>query len=195
MKKFISIILVIVMIALMMMPINAAVCIAHVVETGQPKEIKYGEIEYCNCGIDHSNKPFEWWTDITDTSSPQWDLIHNYLTVQDNGTLATDDGFTACALGQYFGKIGSKWIFICEDGSEIKVVKTDEKQNRHTKNQDRIHGIICDELIELVVDSKIGQTCPTGNMKDLKGFEGNIIGWKEVLDNDLPDLLKGSIFK
>lgn len=195
MKKFISIILVIVMIALMMIPVNAAVCVAHVAETGHPKEIKYGEIEYCNCGIDHTNKPFEWWTDITDTSSPQWDLIHNYLTVQDNGTLATDDGFTACALGQYFGKIGSKWIFICEDGSEIKVVKTDEKQNRHTKNQDRIHGIICDELIELVVDSKIGKTCPTGNMKDLEGFEGNIIGWKEVLDNDLPDLLKGSIFK
>lgn len=195
MKKFLNIILVIAMIALMIMPVNAGVIVALANDTGYPKEIKYGDIEYCNCGIDHTNKPFEWWTDITDRDSPQWDLIHNYLTVQEDGTLATDDDYTACALGRYFGKIGSKWIFICEDGLEIKVVKADEKQDRHTKNYDLIHGIICNELIELVVDSKISKTCPTGNFKDLEGFEGNIIGWKEVLENDLPDQLKGSIYK
>ena len=51
------------------------------------------------------------------------------------------------------------------------------------------------ELIELVVDSKISKTCPSGNFKDLPGLEGNIIGWKQVLNNDLPDQLKGTIFK
>lgn len=158
-------------------------------------ETEFGNIEYCNCGVDHTNKPFEWWTDITDTHSPQWDLIHNYLTIQENGTLATDDGYTACALGRYFGKIGTKWVFICEDGTEIKVVKADEKQDIHTKNHDLIHGIICNELIELVVDSRISQTRPSGNFKDLKGFEGNIVGWKQVLDTTLADSLKGTIYK
>ena len=167
----------------------------HTPEVVEDSEYEYGHMEFCNCGTDHTNKPFEWWSDITDTNSPQWDLIHNYLIIQEDGTLQTDDGFIACALGRYFGKIGTKWIFICEDGSEIKVVKTDEKQDRHTKNGDLIHGIICNELIELVVDSKISKTCPSGNFKDLPGLEGNIIGWKQVLNNDLPDQLKGTIFK
>ncbi len=167
----------------------------HTPEVVEDSEYEYGQMEFCNCGIDHTDKPFEWWSDITDTNSPQWDLIHNYLTVQEDGTLQTDDGFIACALGRYFGKIGTKWVFICEDGSEIKVIKTDEKQDRHTKNGDLIHGIICNELIELVVDSKISKTCPSGNFKDLPGLEGNIIGWKQVLNNDLPDQLKGTIFK
>lgn len=167
----------------------------HTPEVVEDSEYEYGNMEFCNCGTDHTNKPFEWWSDITDTNSPQWDLIHNYLIIQEDGTLQTDDGFIACALGRYFGKIGTKWVFICEDGSEIKVIKTDEKQDRHTKNGDLIHGIICNELIELVVDSKISKTCPSGNFKDLPGLEGNIIGWKQVLNNDLPDQLKGTIFK
>ena len=167
----------------------------HTPEVVEDSEYEYGKMEFCNCGTDHTNKPFEWWSDITDTNSPQWDLIHNYLIIQEDGTLQTDDGFIACALGRYFGKIGTKWVFICEDGSEIKVIKTDEKQDRHTKNGDLIHGIICNELIELVVDSKISKTCPSGNFKDLPGLEGNIIGWKQVLNNDLPDQLKGTIFK
>lgn len=167
----------------------------HTPEVVEDSEYEYGNMEFCNCGTDHTNKPFEWWSDITDTNSPQWDLIHNYLIIQEDGTLQTDDGFIACALGRYFGKIGTKWVFICEDGSEIKVIKTDEKQDRHTKNNDLIHGIICNELIELVVDSKISKTCPSGNFKDLPGLEGNIIGWKQVLNNDLPDQLKGTIFK
>lgn len=167
----------------------------HTPEVVEDSEYEYGHMEFCNCGIDHTNKPFEWWSDITDTNTPQWDLIHNYLIIQEDGTLQTDDGFIACALGRHFGKIGTKWIFICEDGSEIKVIKTDEKQDRHTKNGDLIHGIICNELIELVVDSKISKTCPSGNFKDLPGLEGNIIGWKQVLNNDLPDQLKGTIFK
>ena len=167
----------------------------HTPEVVEDSEYEYGHMEFCNCGTDHTNKPFEWWSDITDTNSPQWDLIHNYSIIQEDGTLQTDDGFIACALGRHFGKIGTKWIFICEDGSEIKVIKTDEKQDRHTKNGDLIHGIICNELIELVVDSKISKTCPSGNFKDLPGLEGNIIGWKQVLNNDLPDQLKGTIFK
>lgn len=167
----------------------------HTPEVVENSEYEYGKMEFCNCGIDHTNKPFEWWFDITDTNSPQWDLIHNYLIIQEDGTLQTDDGFIACALGRHFGKIGTKWVFICEDGSEIKVIKTDEKQDRHTKNSDLIHGIICNELIELVVDSKISKTCPSGNFKDLPRLEGNIIGWKQVLNNDLPDQLKGTIFK
>lgn len=167
----------------------------HTPEVVEDSEYEYGHMEFCNCGTDHTNKPFEWWSDITNTNSPQWDLIHNYLIIQEDGTLQTDDGFIACALGRHFGKIGTKWIFICEDGSEIKVIKTDEKQDRHTKNGDLIHGIICNELIELVVDSKISKTCPSGNFKDLPGLEGNIIGWKQVLNNDLPDQLKGTIFK
>lgn len=167
----------------------------HTPEVVEDSEYEYGHMEFCNCGTDHTNKPFEWWSDITDTNSPQWDLIHNYLIIQEDGTLQTDDGFIACALGRHFGKIGTKWIFICEDGSEIKVIKTDEKQDRHTKNGDLIHGIICNELIELVVDNKISKTCPSGNFKDLPGLEGNIIGWKQVLNNDLPDQLKGTIFK
>lgn len=81
MRKFLNIILVIVMVALMMMPVNAFNVKSYMADGGSRSEIKYGPTEYCNCGIDHTNKPFEWWTDITSTDSPQWDLIHNYLTI------------------------------------------------------------------------------------------------------------------
>lgn len=59
----------------------------HTPEVVEDSEYKYGHMEFCNCGTDHTNKPFEWWSDITDTNSPQWDLIHNYLIIQEDGTL------------------------------------------------------------------------------------------------------------
>ena len=59
----------------------------HTPEVVEDSEYEYGNMEFCNCGIDHTNKPFEWWSDITDTNSPQWDLIHNYLIIQEDGTL------------------------------------------------------------------------------------------------------------
>lgn len=59
----------------------------HTPEVVEDSEYEYGNMEFCNCGTDHTNKPFEWWSDITDTNSPQWDLIHNYLIIQEDGTL------------------------------------------------------------------------------------------------------------
>ncbi len=59
----------------------------HTPEVVEDSEYEYGYMEFCNCGTDHTNKPFEWWSDITDTNSPQWDLIHNYLIIQEDGTL------------------------------------------------------------------------------------------------------------
>lgn len=70
MRKFLNVILVIAMIALMMMPVSAFNVISHSADGGNRLEIEYGPTEYCNCGIDHTNKPFEWWTDITSTDSP-----------------------------------------------------------------------------------------------------------------------------
>ena len=59
----------------------------HTPEVVKDSEYEYGHMEFCHCGTDHTNKPFEWWSDITDTNSPQWDLIHNYLIIQEDGTL------------------------------------------------------------------------------------------------------------
>lgn len=133
--------------------------------------------------------------------SAQSKYIYNHLTVCDDGYLRDKDGFIAAALGSYFGgyhadSIGTRWIFVCKDGTEIPIVKVDVKQNEHTMDAEHKIGIISGrydkngnsvrtgEYIEFYVDiDKIkGLEYTNSNpcINTTPNMDGIIIGWYQV---------------
>lgn len=133
--------------------------------------------------------------------SAQSKYIYNHLTVCDDGYLRDKDGFIAAALGSYFGgyhadSIGTRWIFVCKDGTEIPIVKVDVKQNEHTMDAEHKIGIISGrydnhgnsvrtgEYIEFYVDiDKINGLVYTNSnpcINTTPDMDGVIVGWYQV---------------
>ena len=127
--------------------------------------------------------------------------ILNSLIVCEDGYLRDDDGFIAAALGSYFGgyhadSIGTRWIFVCSDGTEIPIVKVDVKHNDHTLDDEHMIGTIsgrydelgnpirCGEYIEFYVDTNIidGLIYTNSNpcINTTPGMDGDIVGWYQI---------------
>ena len=79
-------------------------------------------------------KRYEDFTAISDTSSKQYQLLRKG--VRESNGLIKVDGYVCVALGSRYGDVGDKFIFILRraDGTKhaVKVIKADEKQDRHT---------------------------------------------------------------
>ena len=133
--------------------------------------------------------------------SAQSEYIYSHLTVCDDGYLRDKDGFIAAALGSYFGgyhadSIGTRWVFVCKDGTEIPIVKVDIKQNNHTLDAEHKIGVISGrydnhgnsvrtgEYIEFYVDvDKINGLVYTNSnpcINTTPGMDGVIVGWYQV---------------
>ena len=133
--------------------------------------------------------------------SAQSKYIYNHLTVCDDGYLRDKDGFIAAALGSYFGgyhddSIGTRWVFVCKDGTEIPIVKVDVKQNEHTMDAEHKIGVISGrydnhgnsvrtgEYIEFYVDvDKLNGLIYTNSnpcINTTPGMDGVIVGWYQV---------------
>lgn len=124
---------------------------------------------------------------ITNESSNQWKLIHDKLTVCDDGMLRDSDGRVAVALGSYFGEIGSTWRFYLDDNGIIKtvdVIKADAKADIDTE-ADNIIGIPAGDVIEFVVNSEAFPVWENGyamggNFNNVEAYRGKVIGWEEI---------------
>lgn len=124
---------------------------------------------------------------ITNETSGQWKLIHDKLTVCDDGMLRDSDGRAAVALGSYFGEIGSTWRFYLDDNGTIKtvdVIKTDAKADVDTE-ADNIIGIPAGDVIEFVIDSEAFPVWENGyamggNFNNIEEYRGEVIGWEET---------------
>lgn len=121
---------------------------------------------------------------ITDRTSPQWALIQEKLTVCDDGLLKDEDGYIAVALGSYFGPIGSRWVFQLDTDKEIKAIKTDAKQDIHTKDAQHIYGLNGD-IIEFVIYADAMPMCDNGyvywgNFNNVEAFNGKVVSWYRV---------------
>lgn len=89
---------------------------------------------------------------ITDRTSPQWEFIHTKkgVIVNNDGYLVTSDGYIGVALGSYFGKVGTKYLFELDSGKTLKLIKVEEKDNRDTCDN---HYMADDgSVIEFVID-------------------------------------------
>ena len=120
---------------------------------------------------------------ITDKSSKQWKLLQT-MTIGDDGMIRDDDGYIAAALGSAFGPIGSRYIFTLEGGKELKIIKADQKQDRHT-GKDNIFGLNNWDIIEFVVDSRKMPIYPNGyvyggNFNNCKEYAGDVLCWEKV---------------
>lgn len=144
---------------------------------------KYEPIEVCSAS---STKSYMDYSKITSPSSKQYKYTRELMTIND-GLLYSDDGYIGVALGSYFGDIGSKFIFKLSSGVELKLIKVEEKSDKHTNNG-------CDHqedksVIEFVVDSVtnkfyIGDNgyIASGNYNNLDIFSGSIIEILKVLE-------------
>lgn len=118
---------------------------------------------------------------ITLTSSAQYQYIQEHMTIHD-GLLYSEDGYIGVALGSWWGDIGDKWIIELDTGITLKVVKIDEKADRHVNNGCQHKKDY--SVIEFVVD---GDTIPS----DWRGSNGYVFNGN--FNNS--DLFKGNINK
>lgn len=142
-----------------------------------------------------AQKAYTRYQEVTDHYSEQWKLIQT-LKICDDGYLRDKDGFVAAALGSYFGDIGSRWYFVCEDNTVIPIIKVDEKQDVHTDWETHTKGIISGTYDENGNVVRTGEYIEfyieINNMPDLvythsdpcinnsPGMDGVIIGWVAV---------------
>lgn len=114
---------------------------------------------------------------ITNTSSNQYRYIRDYMNVSEDGFLYDENGYIGVALGSHFGSIGSKWEIVLDTGITFKVVKIDEKADRHVNNgcQHKEDG----SVIEFVIDSSKFKKSSngyvySGNFNNNPNFKGKI---------------------
>ena len=97
---------------------------------------------------------------------------------ESNGLIKVD-GYVCVALGSRYGAIGSKFIFVLKDGNRkraVKVIKADEKQDRHTLNGEGwtdING----NILEMIVDTgKLPEEAKTsGDCDRIEAVRGEIV--------------------
>lgn len=118
---------------------------------------------------------------ITAKSSNQYKYIQEYMSVNEKGFLVDKDNRVGIALGSYFGAIGNKFDIELENGTVLKVVKVEAKDDSHTFNG-------CEQrwdksVIEFVIDTDVASEyygvasngyINQGNYNNLNEFKGAI---------------------
>lgn len=120
---------------------------------------------------------------ITNQSSKQWKLLQT-MTIGEDGMIRDDDGYIAAALGSAFGPIGSRYVFTLEGGNELPIIKADQKQDRHTC-ENNIFGLNNWDIIEFIVDSSKMPVYPNGyvyggNFDNCSEYAGDVLYWEKV---------------
>lgn len=88
---------------------------------------------------------------ITDRDSKQYKMIHSSnIRLCEDGLLRTPDGYIGVALASKYGKVGDKFIMQLSTGKLVKVIKLDEKANRHTT--DGCYTTHDHSIAEMIID-------------------------------------------
>lgn len=120
---------------------------------------------------------------ITNKSSKQWKLLQT-MTIGEDGMIRDKDGYIAAALGSAFGPIGSRYVFTLEGDKELLIVKVDQKQDKHTC-ENNIFGLNNWDIIEFIVDSRKMPVYSNGyvyggNFDNCSEYAGDILCWEKV---------------
>ena len=113
---------------------------------------------------------------MTDKSSRQYKLLQKGVVGNDG--IVRINGYIAAALGSKYGSVGSKYIFILQDGKKeyaVKVIKADEKRRQDTLNNE-------------------GWTDPNGNILEMIVCT-NKLNKKTRLTGDCNYTLRGKIVR
>ena len=126
---------------------------------------------------------------ITNKSSAQYKYIQQHMTVNDKGLLVDKDGFIGVALGNYWGKVGDRFIFTLDTGVVLNVVKIEVKADQHMVN--KCYQKWDKSVIEIVghgdkMASYYGRASNgyilSGNFNNHKDFKGKIMKVERVVD-------------
>lgn len=118
-----------------------------------------------------SQKPYESWACITDTSSRQWKLLHGKeVKLNDDGTISVD-GFVCAAMGSRYGKVGDRFMVRLSSGRWLKVIKADAKQDRHTVDGYTGRN---GHILEMIVWNVPAAVEQSGSYDTLKAYQGTV---------------------
>lgn len=128
----------------------------------------------------YAQKPFEFYTSITDTTSKAWRLLHSgKIVYRADGTI-TRDGYLCVAMGQSYGKPGDKFSIRLSSGKWLHVVITDAKAYCDTAGSSGwtgINGHILEMVVWTAPQSARGNLC----YGELEAYSGTVTQiYKEV---------------
>lgn len=150
---------------------------------GLPVAAAYKLVSYSVPDGDTSFKTYMSYQAITNTESAQYQLQQKAKT-DDNGLRQVGD-YYVIALGSYYSTtIGDKFVIELEDGTRIKAIVGDFKNDKHTDSTNRYTNVydnngnfISHNVIEFIIDmSTLDKTAKSwGDISAIDGFDGNII--------------------
>lgn len=147
-----------------------------------PIAAAYKMVSYAVPDGDTSFKTYMSYQAITNTASAQYEL-QKKATTDDNGLRQVGD-YYVIALGSYYSTtIGDKFVIELEDGTRIKAIVGDFKNDKHTDSTNRYTNVydsngnfVSHNVVEFVVDIyALDKTAKNwGDISAIDGFEGNI---------------------
>lgn len=117
------------------------------------------------------------WRAVTDTSSPQYRLLHSDGMGTGRYGIKTYNGRLCIAMGSYYGtEIGTKFDITLDNGTKLYCVLADQKADKDTNSTRQYHN--CDgSVIEFVVETS---EMPTKSFSRYKEFNSRIASIVEV---------------
>lgn len=119
------------------------------------------------------------WRAVTDTSSPQYRLLHSEGMGTGKYGIRTYNGRLCIAMGSYYGsEIGTKFDITLDNGTKLYCVLADQKADKDTNSTNQYHT--CDgSVIEFVVETS---EMPTKSFSRYREFDSRIASITKVLD-------------
>lgn len=156
---------------------DGSVVYAETVQRIQPQGMIHAtEIKRIEMPVYDSNeqKPFEYISSITDTSSSSYKLLHSKgVRYEQDGTIRIAD-YIAAAMGQSYGQVGDRFQVELSTGKWLSVVIADSKRNCDTKGGQGYtgkNGHTLEMIVWSVPASARGSKCYGG----IAPYKGTII--------------------
>ena len=116
----------------------------------------------------YGQKPFEYWTSITDPASDAYRILHGAKTFENDGTI-TIDGYTAVAMSQKYGRPGDRFSILLTSGKWMHVIIADAKRTYDTDGYVAKSNRHIIEMIVWNVPSKARGTLCYGELPQYSG--------------------------
>ena len=110
------------------------------------------------------------------TKSKQGDIVYDEEAWTDEDGLRRWGKYYCVALGSYYGEVGDKFFIETDNGNKYKVIKADEKDDRHTDSSNR-YTVATNCMMEWIVETnKLNSFVKnSGNINNIDKVSGNII--------------------
>lgn len=120
---------------------------------------------------------------ITNRESKSYNIVTNGWTDEDG--LRRFGECYCVALGSYYGEVGDVFLVTMTDGKKFKVVKADEKSDRHTDPEHKYtlsNGCMLEFVVETdKLDKKIKSS---GNINNLEKVSGTIYSITKITETE-----------